>query len=89
VRQLLGFVQLIIAIALMGLLAQGVLYVLAGRDRENNLFYKIVKTIPMPFVKLFRLITPRAIEDRLVPFAAFCGLSALFLWLAFAIPHVK
>jgi hypothetical protein len=82
-------VQLIIAIALMGLLAQGVLYVLAGRDRENNLFYKIVKTIPMPFVKLFRLITPRAIEDRLVPFAAFCGLSALFLWLAFAIPHVK
>ena len=88
-RQLLGFVQLIIAIALMGLLAQGVLYVLAGRDRENNLFYKIVKTIPMPFVKLFRLITPRAIEDRFVPFAAFCGLSALFLWLAFAIPQVK
>jgi len=89
VRQLLGFVQLIIAIALMGLLAQGVLYVLAGRDRENNLFYKIVKTIPMPFVKLFRLITPRAIEDRFVPFAAFCGLSALFLWLAFAIPQVR
>ncbi len=88
-RQLLGFVQLIIAIALMGLLGQGVLYVLAGRDRENNLFYKIVKTIPMPFVKLFRLITPRAIEDRFVPFAAFCGLSALFLWLAFAIPQVK
>ena len=88
-RQLLGFVQLIIAIALMGLLAQGVLYVLAGRDRENNLFYKIVKTIPMPFVKLFRLITPRAIEDRFVPFAAFCGLSALFLWLAFAIPQVR
>ena len=88
-RQLLGFVQLIIAIALMGLLAQAVLYVLAGRDRENNLFYKIVKTIPMPFVKLFRLITPRAVEDRFVPFAAFCGLSALFLWLAFAIPQVR
>ena len=88
-RQFLGFVQLIIAIALMGLMAQGVLYVLAGRDRENNLFYKIVKTIPMPFVKLFRLITPRAIEDRFVPFAAFCGLSALFLWLAFAIPQVR
>jgi hypothetical protein len=88
-RQLLGYVQLIIAIALMGLLGQGLLYVLAGRDRENNLFYKIIKTIPMPFVKLFRLITPRAIEDRFIPFAAFCGLSALFLWLAFAIPHVR
>jgi hypothetical protein len=88
-RQLLGFVQLIVAIALMGLLGQAVLYVLAGSDRENNLFYKIVKTIPMPFVRLFRLITPRTIEDRFVPFAAFCGLSALFLWLAFAIPQVR
>ena len=88
-RQLLGFVQLIIAIALMGLLGQAVLYVLAGANRENNIFYKVVKTIPMPFVKLFRLITPRALDDRFVPFAAFCGLSALFLWLAFAIPQVK
>lgn len=88
-RQFLGFIQLIIAIALMGLLGQAVLYVLAGSNRENNLFYKIVKTIPMPFVKLFRLITPRKIEDRFVPFATFCGLAALFLWLAFAIPKVK
>jgi hypothetical protein len=88
-RQLLGLVQLVIAIALMGLLGQAVLYVLAGSNRENNVFYKIVKTIPMPFVKLFRLITPRSFDDRFVPFAAFCGLSALFLWLAFLIPQVK
>ena len=88
-RQLLGLVQLVIAIALMGLLGQAVLYVLAGSNRENNVFYKIVKTIPMPFVKLFRLITPRSFDDRFVPFAAFCGLSALFLWLAFVIPQVK
>ena len=88
-RQFLGLIQLVVAIALMGLLAQAVLYLLAGRDRENNLFYKIVKTIPMPFVKLFRLITPRSIEDRFVPFAAFCGLAAIFLWLAFEIPRVR
>jgi hypothetical protein len=88
-RQILGLIQLVVAIALMGLLGQAVLYVLAGRDRENNIFYKIVKTIPMPFVKLFRLITPRSIEDRFVPFAAFCGLAAIFLWLAFEIPHVR
>ena len=88
-RQFLGIIQLIVAIALMGLLGQALLYVLAGRNRESNVFYKIVKTIPMPFVKLFRLITPRSIEDRFVPFAAFCGLSAIFLWLAFAIPQVR
>jgi len=88
-RQFLGIVQLIIAIALMGLLGQALLYVLAGSDRENNLFYKIVKTIPSPFVKLFRLITPRVFEDRLVPFATFCGLSAIFVWLMFAIPTIR
>ena len=88
-RQFLGYVQLIVAIALMGLLGQAVLYVLAGRNREQNVFYKIVKTIPMPFVKLFRFITPRSIEDRFVPFATFCGLSAIFLWLAFEIPRVQ
>ena len=88
-RQFLGIIQLIVAIALMGLIAQAVLYVLAGRNRDNNVFYKIVQTIPMPFVKLFRLITPRAIDDRFVPFAAFCGLSAIFLWLAFEIPNVR
>ena len=88
-RQFLGVVQLVIAIALMGLLGQGLLYVLAGSERENNLFYRIVKTIPSPFVKLFRLITPRVIEDRLVPFATFCGLSAIFVWLMFAIPNIR
>jgi hypothetical protein len=88
-RQLLGIVQLVVAIALMGLIGQAVLYVLAGSNRESNVFYRIIKTIPSPFVRLFRMITPRFVDDRFVPFAAFCGLSAVFLWLAFLIPTVR
>jgi hypothetical protein len=87
-RQLLGTVQLIAAIALMALIGQGVLHVIAGRDRERNLFYQILRIVPSPFVKLTRLLTPPAVSDRLVPFAAFCWLAAVFLWLAFAIPRV-
>lgn len=87
-RQVLGMIQLVISIAMMGLLGQGILYVLAGENRENNIFYKILKIIPSPFVKLFRLITPRVFADRLIPFATFCGLAAIFLWLAFEIPRV-
>ncbi|MFO1325511.1 MAG: hypothetical protein U1F15_15810 [Burkholderiales bacterium] len=86
-RQLLGTVQLVVAIALMALIGQGVLYILAGREREKNLFYQIVRIIPSPFVKLTRLLTPRVFEDRVIPFATFCILSAIFLWLAFAIPR--
>jgi hypothetical protein len=89
VMQVLGLLHLVVAIALMGLCAQGILYVLAGANREQNIFYQIARVIPSPFVKLFRLITPKRIEDRLVPFAAFCGLSALFVWLAFFIPTLR
>jgi hypothetical protein len=82
-------VQLVVAIALMALIGQGVLYILAGPDREKNLFYQIVRIVPSPFVKLTRLLTPKVFEDRVIPFATFCILSAIFLWLAFAIPQVE
>ncbi len=88
-RQLLGIVQLVAAIALMALAAQGALYLLAGHQRERNVFYQVLRIVPSPFVRLTRRITPRAIDDRLVPFATFCWLAALFVWLAFAIPHVR
>ncbi|MCC7325635.1 MAG: hypothetical protein IT521_02375 [Burkholderiales bacterium] len=88
-RQLLGVVQLVVAIALMGLVGQGVLYILAGAGRERNLFYQIVRIIPSPFVKLTRLLTPRVFEDRVIPFATFCILSVIFIWLAVAIPQVE
>lgn len=88
-RQLLGIVQLVVAIALMALIGQAILYVLAGSNRDKNLFYQIIRIIPSPFVKLFRLITPRTFADKYIPFAAFCGLAAIFLWLAFEIPRLK
>jgi hypothetical protein len=87
-RQLLGAVQLVVAIALMALVGQAILYVLAGENRDRNVFYQVIRIIPSPFVKLFRLITPRVFDDRVIPFAAFCGLAAIFLWLAFYIPRV-
>ena len=88
-RQFLGIIQLVVAIALMALIGQGILYVLAGSNRDKNLFYQIIRVIPSPFVKLFRLLTPRTFADKYMPFAAFCGLSAIFLWLAFEIPRLK
>ena len=86
-RQFLGTIQLIVAIALMGLLGQAILYVLAGVNRDRNVFYQVVRIIPSPFVKLMRLLTPKIFPDRVIPFAAFCALSAVFLWLSLEIPN--
>ncbi len=88
-RQFLGSIQLVVAIALMALIGQGALYILAGRNRDKNLFYQIIAIITSPFVKLVRLLTPRVFEDRFMPFATFCILSVVFIWLAFAIPGVE
>lgn len=62
-------------IALMALLSQGVLFVLAGAKRDNNFVYFILKTLTMPVMKFARLITPRVIIDQHI------GWVALFLLL--------
>lgn len=51
-------------IALIALISQGALYVLAGSKRDNNFVYFILKTMTMPAMKFARLITPRIILDQ-------------------------
>lgn len=62
-------------IALIALISQGALYVLAGSKRENNFVYFILKTMTMPAMKFARLITPRVILDQHI------GWVALFILL--------
>ena len=52
------------------LLGQGLLFVLAGRHRETNLFYRIIKTIASPAVWVARRISPRFVMDQHVPWVA-------------------
>jgi hypothetical protein len=62
-------------VALMALISQGALYLLAGAKRDSNFIYFILKTITMPVMKLARLITPRIVLDRHI------GWVALFILL--------
>jgi len=48
----------------LALLGQGVLYLLAGANREQNFFYRILKTVTLPLWRFTRLITPRVIIDK-------------------------
>ncbi len=48
----------------LALLGQGVLYVFAGASREQNFFYRILKTATLPVWRFTRLITPRVIVDQ-------------------------
>lgn len=79
VKILLAFIQ----IASLALLGQGVLAVLAGKYREQNLFYRMLRLIASPAVRAVRFITPRVILDAHVPMLTFFLL--LWLWVALAL----
>ncbi len=72
-------VKLVAEIALMALVGQGVLALLAGRKRDSNFFYQLFQVLTGPFVRGARLITPRIVLDRHVPLVAFLLLA--FTWL--------
>ena len=71
-------VKLIAEIALMALLSQWLLGLLAGAKRETNLFYKLLQVITGPFIKVTRLISPRFVLDRHVPLGAFLLLTVVW-----------
>lgn len=71
--------KLVAEIALMALLGQWLLGLLAGRKRETNLFYQTLDAVTKPFVKGVRKITPRVVIDRHVPIATWVLLAMVWL----------
>jgi hypothetical protein len=67
----LSSIKLVSEIALMALLGQGLLFVLAGEKRDKNFFYQLLKVLTRPFRAGARWITPRQVADEHVGFVAF------------------
>lgn len=86
----LRLIQLVLAIALLALVGQGVVFVIAralGQDVSKNFFYRVLETVVMPFTRLCRLITPRIISDRQVPVVVLSLLSVGYVWVMLAIAN--
>ena len=79
----LNIVQLVLYIALLALLGQGVLYVLAGPKRESNFFYRLLQVVSKPFTLPVRKITPRQVADEHVPIVTFFLLVILYAVVTF------
>ncbi len=82
--QLVTLAHLIVWIALLALVGQFALGLLAGAKRDTNVFYKLLEVIASPFVKLMRRLTPRVVLDRHVPLATFLVLVVLLVFLSIA-----
>jgi hypothetical protein len=72
-------IKLIAEIALMAMLGRWLLGLLAGANKEKNLFYQILHVVVRPFISLTRLLTPSLVLDRHVPLGAFLMMG--FVWL--------
>lgn len=64
----------------MFLLGRGLLYVLAGRKREANIFYQVISIVTNPVLRAARWVTPRMVMDKHIPLVAL--LLLLWIWLA-------
>jgi hypothetical protein len=75
---------MLVEVALFSLIGQGVLYVLAGANRERNIFYMVLKTIASPAMRVARWISPRFVVDEHVGWVALFLLTVLWLGLGVA-----
>lgn len=85
---LISALRVLVEVAGYTLIGQGIVALFAGQYRDRNFVYRLMKTITDPAVKLVRLITPRVILDRHIPFLAFFLLFWLWIGLAVAKRYV-
>jgi uncharacterized protein YggT (Ycf19 family) len=75
----LSLLKLVVEIALLALLGQGVLYVLAGQQRQTNFFYQLLQVLSKPFTAVVRKATPARVADQHVPIVTFFLLSIVWV----------
>lgn len=74
--------RVLVEIALLSLVGQGVLYVLAGAHRDRNVFYMVLKTLASPAMRVARFVSPKIVVDRHVGWVALFLLALLWAGLA-------
>ncbi len=82
---ILGVLRALAEVAMLFLLGQGLLALLAGSRRETNTMYKLFVIVTAPVLKMARRITPRQIIDKHLPYVAF----ALLFWIWIALAYLK
>lgn len=80
---LLTICRALVEVAMLSLLGQGLVAVLAGARRETNPIYLLFRVVTRPVVRVVRFIVPKVVLDRHVPFVAFFLLFWLWIFLAY------
>lgn len=82
---MLSALRALVQMAMLFMLGQGLLALLAGGRRHTNVVYKLFVLLTQPVIKFTRWISPRQIIDKHVPFVAF----VLLFWLLVLLTYLK
>lgn len=82
---LVSALRALVEVALLALVGQGLLAILAGARRGTNPIYRLFQIITQPVIKAVRFVTPRLVVDKHLPFVAFF----LLFWLWILLAYVK
>ncbi|MDO8464867.1 MAG: hypothetical protein Q7S46_06390 [Gallionella sp.] len=82
---IISILRALTEVALLTLLGQGLLALLAGGRRATNPIYQLFQTVTRPALRIARVITPQVIVDKHLPFVAFF----LLFWLWILLAYVK
>ena len=85
--QLIVILKALTEIAGVALLGQGILWVIAGSKRQQNIVYQMFQTLTRPVMKLTRWVTPRVVLDQHLGLVAFFLVAVL--WLLFTILKIQ
>lgn len=73
----LRIVKAIVEVVGFAYIGQAILVVFAGGLREQNLFYRIIRVVTDPMTRFTRVLMPRFMPDRHMPWIAF----GLLFWI--------
>lgn len=80
---LIGILRALVEVAMLSLLAQGVVGLLAGAARGDNPVYRVLAVVTRPALGVIRLLTLGRLSDRQLPLFAFVLLFGLWILLAY------
>jgi len=80
---ILGVLRALVEVALLFLIGQGLLALLAGSRRHTNTIYKLFIIVTAPVLKIVRKISPPQVIDKHLPFVAFFVLFWCWIGLAY------
>ena len=82
-------IKALIEVAGFAYFGQAIIGLVAGAKREQNLFYSIFKVLTGPISRVVRMVTPRFVPDKHVPFVAFGILIWAWVAVIFALAYIR